>query len=244
MLKIGSYPIWDSIDGFFQPFNIKTTPLFEEIKSEISSITLPISSSLYMRGSLTEELYPHPKSDVDIILIDTRNQTEIISNTIREKLAYLNRPIEINPLKMQEINSSQLYRLLLQTRATHISGRKIDFKPVAADLETMKNHYYTYLAFTLNDVLKSTIQRRVCELKQLTRSFGIVNFLLHGQFSRDIFTCIQWAKRIDQEAGSQLESFWYQIDQNTHIPNMDIRYIKEKLWYYSNEGVKMYKRNL
>lgn len=241
MVKLGSYPIWSTHEGYFKSFDIKNTPLYNEISDKIASISLPASSSLYMRGSIVEEFKPHPKSDVDIILIQSSEKSQEIIKILHSELSYLNRPIEIHPMTMNEINSNPTFELLLHTRAKHLSGLKIDFNPILANFETMSSHYNTYRAYMINDILVGNEQQRVCELKQITRSFGIVNFLLLGEFSRDIYTCIQWAKRIDKKAGELLELFWLQLNERVPLPKMDTRYIKQILWKTSNDAAKDYK---
>ena len=241
MLRQGTFSLWSIQDGLFHSIPLAETPIYNEITAKVRSIAIPEGDSLFIRGSMVEEHSPHPKSDIDFFYVGDVYQGHRISKEIELKLNDLNRPVEVAVITKYEAETSDVYRLLLQTRSKHIAGKPMVFAPVKANFKTMQSHYNRYGAFMVSDVLSGAMQRRVCELKQLTRSFAISHFFLHQQFSRDIFTCVKWAKQIDLKAGNLLENYWHQLDDSLELPNMEVRYIKQVLFHTCNLAVKVYK---
>jgi len=241
MLRQGTFSLWSIQDGLFHSIPLVETMIYNEITAKVRSIAIPEGDSLFIRGSMVEEHSPHPKSDIDFFYVGDVYQGHRIGKEIELKLNDLDRPVEVAVITKHEAETSDVYRLLLHTRSKLIAGKPIIFAPVKANFKTMQSHYNRYGAFMVNDVLSGTLQRRVCELKQLTRSFAIPQFFLHGQFSRDIFTCVNWAKQIDLKAGDFLEKYWYQLDNSSELPNMEVKYIKQTLFQTSNKAVILFK---
>lgn len=228
-LVAGTYPVWETNNGYFQPFSIRSTQLSKAITDDIDKIKFESDVSVYLRGSCYEEEKPHPKSDIDIIILGTKRDKYIFEN-IHSYLKKYKRPVEISFCYKSEINLNFSVLLLLSTRSKLIFGKTNHFPAVPANLQTMTDHYYRYCYFLLPDTLKSPINQRVHELKNLTRSFGIVYFIRYGLFSRDIYTCIKWAFELDYSVGEKLVSYWNQINHSKKIlMNMDITTIKDFL---------------
>lgn len=225
----GTYPVWEINNGYFQPFSIKSTLLSKAIIDDISKIRFESDVSVYLRGSCYEEEKPHPKSDIDIIIIGTKWDKYIIEN-IHSCLKKYNRPVEISFSYDSEIIFYFSMLLLLNTRSKLIFGKERHFPPVPANLQAMTDHYYRYCYFLLPDVLSSPINQRVHELKNLTRNFGIIYFMRYGFFARDIYTCTKWAFELNYSIGDKLNYFWNQINNSKDIlMKMDITTIKDFL---------------
>jgi len=223
----GTYPVWEINNGYFQPFSIRSTQLSKAIIDDIGKIRFESDVSVYLRGSCYEEETPYPKSDIDIIIIGTKWDKYIFEN-IHSCLKKYNRPVEISFSYNSEINLHFSMLLLLNTRSKLIFGEGWHFPPVPANLQTMTDHYYRYCYFLLPDVLSSSINQRVHELKNLTRNFGIVYFMHYGLFSRDIYTCLKWAYELNYSVGEKLEGFWNQLNHSTGLlMSMDITTIKD-----------------
>jgi predicted nucleotidyltransferase len=228
-LVAGTYSVWDINNGYFLPFSIKTTQFSKAIIEDIRKIKFEKDVSIYLRGSCYEEEKPHPKSDIDIVIIGTKLEKYLIEN-ISSCLEKYNRPVEISFIYNSEIKFSPSILLLLSTRSKLILGKKIHFPAVPANLQTMADHYYKYCYFLLPDTLKSSKTQRLHELKNLTRNFGIVYFMQYGLFSRDIYTCLKWAYELNYSVGEKLEGFWNQLNHSTGLlKNWDITTVKDFL---------------
>jgi hypothetical protein len=204
--------VWSVYDGCFSPFNIIPSKNSESLVSTIQKINIPINTSIYLRGSYLESDFLFPNSDIDLVLISDNIQPELI-DVIKTSLVKFNRSVEILGLCLSEVQVRHAFRLLLHTRSLHVTGPKIEFRPVKADLATMQDHYFQYKPHMLSEKLSINKSMRIMQLKQITRAYGILYFMYNSNvFSRDISTCLNWALELDSKSGSILSALCDSVD--------------------------------
>ncbi len=224
---VDSYPMCPIKDGFFEPLAISPGDRAREIRERVQRTNLTPEVDVFLRGSVLEEPTPHPEADLDLVVVCSRRHWADVSATLQQTLAPLGRPIDLLPIEPNDLQVAPSIRLLITTRSLHLSGRCPLFPLVAADLRTMKAHWFRYAPFNLPSVLTSSRRRRVCELKLLTRSFGVLEFFSTGRFSRGIKTCLHWAREINPEAGLRLHRFWTALEDGKALPDMNIDPIRQ-----------------
>jgi len=224
--------IWAINGGFFTPFKINISKNAECVLSKLKEIIISPNQSIYLRGSFLECKKLFSSSDIDIIVVADNLDNQII-NEIKSKLDFTNRYIEIVLLSQDQINKRPSYRLLLHTRSLLVNGLRIEFEPVKADIETMRDHLFHYKPFMLAPYLSKNKNIRITQLKQITRSYGILYFLYQNKFSRDIKTCTLWAKEINETAGNFLKEMWNNIDFTSSYEKEDLSIIKTSFIYDS-----------
>jgi hypothetical protein len=106
------------------------------------------------------------------------------------------------------VTHSPAVRLLLATRSLLLTGPARTFAPVAADEVTLRDHGRRYRIWRLEDGLSARKGRRLCELKQLTRAFGVLHRLAGGAFSRDIAYCLEIADQLHPPSAAVLRAAW------------------------------------
>lgn len=218
--------IWKIQKGAFLPFDIVPSQNSSHVVSAIKQLDIPKNTSIYLRGSFLETDILHPNSDVDLVIISEISVLEFIQ-TINTHLAFINRPIEIVCLSSEDLHLSSTYRLLLHTRSLHIAGPEVVFDPVLANLETMRDHFFHYKPHMLSPYLSLNKSIRIMQLKQITRAYGILYFMKNQEFfSRDILTCIKWAREIDWKSGERLGDLWSNVDFITDYKSENLNSIK------------------
>jgi len=219
---VGSFPLWSVEGGLFQPLPIVPNELARGIREAACSTALPDGADVYLRGSVLEEEKPHPEADLDIVLVSPRVHWQPALTALRQVLMPFGRPLDLLPIEPAALQHVPTIRLLLTTRSMHLRGPRWPLQPVAADKSTVLDHWSRYAPFNLRDLLQSRRERRVCELKLLTRSFAVIEFFRSGRFSRDIGTCLRWACQTDSAAGLELSSYWAALAKNDDLPDMEI----------------------
>ena len=235
--------IWNVYDGEFCRFNISPSFNSKYITSTIEQIEIPIDTSVYLRGSYLENDILFSNSDIDLIIISDNIQYDFLE-TLKANLANLKRPIEILSLSRREIKTRHTYRLLLHTRSLHISGPKIIFSPVKANLETMQDHYFQYKPHMISENLSMNKNIRIMQLKLITRAYGILYFMFEkSKFSRDISTCLNWAIELDNKTGLILTDLWNSVDNPETYQQFSLFEIKTAFLIESQRALNYYKEN-
>ena len=234
--------IWNVVDGYFSPFNIIPSSNSKLLASAVSKLDIPINTSIYLRGSYLEYDLLFPNSDIDLIVISDNIKPDSIDK-IRNSLVDFKRPVEILSLCRNEIKNRHAIRLLLHTRSLHISGHKIIFSPVKADIETMRDHYFQYKPHMISANLSLQKNIRIMQLKQITRSFGVLYFMHNfNKFSRDILTCLNWAIELDYKTGSTLKELWNSVDYPRTYKETNLNEIKSAFLIASRNALENLKK--
>jgi hypothetical protein len=232
--------IWEVKEGFFLPFQITPSTHSTFITPVLKDVELTKNQSIYLRGSFLENNSLHQNSDVDLIVIGESIDKTLINN-LKRKLSFTKRSIEILSLTPAQVENSSIFRLLLQTRSLHLKGRVRFFSPVKANLETMKDHFFHFRPHMIFPILSMDKSIRLIQLKLITRSYGVLYFLhSRDKFSRDIETCLFWAKEIDEIAGRTLQKHWENLDLVENYKKEDISSIISRFLIEFEKAIKKY----
>ena len=112
-----SFRGWRIENGQFLPF------CFEHLSIECWRIIgalrrLDLGEHLiYIRGSIVEEMVPHPQADLDLVIIGESNPISLIE----EALSFCHRPLDIHFFTPSKLQNSTCFRLLLSTRAVPVN---------------------------------------------------------------------------------------------------------------------------
>ena len=230
MPKRGTTPFWRVEAERFLPITIQPNRHARRWREACQAIAFPPGVKLFMRGSVLEELEPHPRADLDVVLVAPYECWSTVEQGLRPLVAQELRVVDVQPMTPEDAHACIPTRLLLHTRSFQVHGEEERFDAVPANADTMRAHLRRYGASVLPDVLDSVRARRVCELKQLTRSFGVFGFLQDGRFTRDIRCCLDVAHRLAPEAGQTLEACWAAVDGiDEPLPPMPVLRVHEGL---------------
>jgi hypothetical protein len=182
-----------------------------------------------------EEGAPHPCADLDLIVIAPHNRWLTIEALLSEVLSAQPWLVDVQPHTLDSANSCLPSRLLLHTRSQLLCGKEQEFRPVAANDQTMRAHLRRYGAAILPDCLDGPKSLRLCQLKQITRSFGCLAFSQGENFSRDIATCLFYAEELSPQSGRMLWSCWDQVCEEEEPAPFDIAFIRTSLIQLSED---------
>lgn len=194
--------IWNVIDGWIQPIPVvHVPPIVEEIKNRITNENSG-DTPIFLRGSLIEQYNPHPKADIDIIVVTDQKNPPVSF----QSLSNLGRVVDPLPLSWNFDN--QVLATLMWTRSLQLTGEPIIQQKVFIDSEWILAHWLIHGINRLPPIIHSQGLRRVSHAKQLIRCVGLIWYMKNGQFSRDLPICIRWALQIDPTLGQALQSLF------------------------------------
>lgn len=223
--------LWDTANGCFIPFAIEKNLTCVQLERMVAGLSPPQGTSLYLRGSILEEVNPHPSADIDIILVcDEQHPAERFINQLLEQLSKLGRDVDLSILSEADARLNIPHRLLLHTRSVRLWGKMREFDPVAANLVTMKAHLCAYAPSFPPDIFVASLRSRVSALKNLTRCFGVFMFVDGGRFTRDIITCIDYACSLKKDVGEMLRNAWRDVEIRKPI---ELKPIKQFICEYA-----------
>lgn len=230
MPERGTTPFWQVEAERFLPIAIQPNHHATRWREACQATAFPPGVKLFIRGSVIEDLEPHPQADLDIVLLAPYEYWSGVERALGPMVARESREVDVHPMTPDDAHACVPTRLLLHTRSLQVHGEEERFRAVPANADTMRAHLRRYGASELPDVLDSVRSRRVCELKQLTRSFGVFGFLQEGRFSRDIRCCLNVAHRLAPEAAQTLEACWATVDgSDDPLPPMPVQLVHEGL---------------
>lgn len=216
---------WNIENGFFLPIRIRfKNSVWRKIQQDISTIRPEFddrSATLYLRGSALEAREPHPKSDIDFVLVSDRQYWMELHRLIQDTVQIERRPVDTYLMEPSQTESNILMRLLLHTRSERIAGPRLTLNPVRADFTTAKAHWDTFSVHKLPSTLISNHETNACMVKQLLRSIGPIELVNHCRFSRHLPTCLRWIEeRAPQNIIPYFQQAWYHIGtlQNPPLP--------------------------
>ena len=143
---------------------------------------------IYIRGSIVEEMVPHPQADLDLVIIGESNPISLIE----EALSFCHRPLDIHFFTPSKLQNSICFRLLLSTRAVPVNCPPFPNLQVPATKETALAIWTEYNALHLPSILSDRVIVRVCQTKVLIRAVGVFMFMRGRRFSRHLPTCLHW----------------------------------------------------
>lgn len=224
---------WTIEQGVFQPFPL--THLSLECWQIIGALRRLQWNKhlLYLRGSIVEESSPHPKADLDVVLIGDTDRSE----ELQEALQFSNRPLDIHYFTPDSLASSLRFQLLLSTRSIPVNGPVYPFHPIPANKSTAQQLWREYNPIGMYSVLSNHPIVQVCQTKVLIRSVGIIMLLQDHRFSRHLQTCLHWIQHnAPQDMHHAYQQLWYHMNtQWAFNDNFSLRSIQDWLQQKSKE---------
>ena len=218
---------WTIEQGIFQPFHL--THLSFECWQIIGALRrLQLNNHLlYLRGSIVEESSPHPKADLDVVLIGDTD----CSDTLREVLQFSNRPLDIHYFTPEGLRSNLRFQLLLSTRSIPVNGPTYPFYPIRANKDTAQQLWKEYNPVGMYSTLSNHPIIQVCQTKVLIRSAAIFMLLQDHRFSRNLQTCLHWIQRnVPQDVYQDYQQLWYHMNTQWKFnDNFSLRPIQDWL---------------
>jgi hypothetical protein len=207
---------WEIEDGLFKPIAMRfKNSVWRKIQASIHPIRDrcdEIGATVYLRGSALEAREPHPKSDIDFVLVAERQYWMELQCLLKNTVQIERRPVDVYLMEREHVSSDVLMRLLLHTRSERVAGLKLELSPVAADFTTAKVHWDTFAVHKLPDQLISNYEANACMVKQLLRSIGPIDLVNYGRFTRDLSTCLDWIEeRAPQNIIPYFQMAWYHM---------------------------------
>ena len=184
-----------------------------------------IVPSIYLRGSVIENLQPFHGSDIDIFVV---YEGELIFESLPNFRNFTTRELDIKFINKNKLKEDQVFYALLVHRSVHIGGPKIKFENVKTDREFAWKHWIKYFPSGLPNELDCSKVVSVIHFKQLVRSFGVLLFLDQNKFTRDINTCIDYSLTYGQAVIIKLNSLKKSIETKEN-KKYDIKEIKNIL---------------
>ena len=190
---------------------------------------LPDGCSLYLRGSVVEREDLHPRSDIDLVAVGAVSLA--IQTQLQGLLADALRPIDAAVLSHADLAENACHRVLLSARARHVGSPALRLALEPATDDTVWSFWWRYRVFLVTPRVGTTTGLRVCELKQLTRAFGVVRWFAEHRLTRDIATCLSWAETHVPEAAAVLRAAWGEVDEcpDGLVGALDIRKVHAEL---------------
>ena len=203
---------WTIINNMIQPMDMRPPSfLCLDMMTAIQNLGL---EDVYMRGSVTEECIPHPKSDVDIIAFVNRNPNRNIATEIREALQPFNRPNDVLVMSREQYLQNRALSLLGCTRSLLVSGRDTLLRPVPANKELTEALWTQYNPSRYKDGYPP--RRALITAKQLFRAIGVIRLIEDGRLSRQLYTCLQWAYEMaPSHVAETYEEMWRNLKRRT-----------------------------
>ena len=110
---------WTIDNGIFQPVRMRyknsVWRRIQELISPLRPLFIDLNATLYLRGSALEAREPHPKSDIDLILVAERSHWMRLNRLLKDTIRIEKRPVDIYLMEPVDIGSDVLMRLLIHT---------------------------------------------------------------------------------------------------------------------------------
>ena len=210
-------PYWEIKNHCFVPINWETVPRTPDairLISKIQHTILDTNIPIFIRGSILEEVHPHPKADIDIIYIAPQSHTTPIFSNLRR---CTQRDIDINVYSKDASEPKYFLLPLLHVRAMQISGPHLHQQHIPVNLDFVFNLWNQYNISQLPRIITADDPKRISRLKQLFRTLGLLS-LLHGDgFTRDIHSCLDWLHEQDVLLSTTAQQIWMQRTEATSV---------------------------
>jgi len=108
-------------------------------------------------------------------------------------------------------------------RSLYLVGEQMPAEQITIDIALINSFWKAYNPSFPPDLMFSNRVSRVCALKNLTRCFGLISFIEHGNFTRDIDECLSYAKRYDENIYQLLIHNWSMVDFRQPLPLKEIK---------------------
>lgn len=204
-------------DGWLHPSLPRDRPLpaeAERVRRLATSIRIE-GGTLLLRGGLLERERPHPRADLDLILVAAPGVTVDCT-----PLQALGRPLDL--LRLDPASPDRVLATLALTRALPIAGQPFASRPMPIDEDWLTAHWYRYGALHRPGWLDSQGLRRVREVKLLLRAAGLLRVWTHHEWSRDLVTCATWIAAAESAFRPLIDLLLHSLDEPDPSP-IDVR---------------------
>jgi hypothetical protein len=194
---------WPISDGCFVRQSIPELPRSEVGRRLVDRLTStdPVPGTLFLRGSCLEEAKPHPRADIDLVLVSQSPERHRDARRLWAALRDLGRPVDILPLSPADLLASRPVSLLVGYRSLRVTGKPIAMPALRVDRCFVLEHWRLYAPLLIPRWLTGPEYARVCVVKQLVRSVAILRLMQEEEFSRDLELCTQWAEAAEPGPG-------------------------------------------
>lgn len=217
-------------DGVFVPVTLPRGPLAARVEGVARAIDVPAGVSVYLRGGSVERVVPHPRADIDLVVVGPL-AARAVGAMLQRALHGEGRPVEVTHLSYSELADDVVHRVLLSTRARCVTGLPLELQLVPATDAVVWAFWQRYSAFVVTPRAGTHPLRRVCELKQLTRCYGVVQWFVDGVFTRDVAACLEFADAWAPAAAGLLRACWDAIEgvEDEPVGPVDVNVIRGPL---------------
>jgi hypothetical protein len=216
---------WEVFNNRFTPSNFETNGIVNELKLILSEFK---QFSFSVRGSILEEIIPHPNADIDLFLIYHTNTFDYsILTQLNYKLSYLKRYIDWHIFNPKELEAHIPNALLYSVRSHFLCGPLFTIECPVINDKFFLTHWKAYDPYFVPDVMYSTQISRVSALKNLTRCFGLIRLKNGGFFTRNINECLSYVRDNHNVIYSDLIIAWENADLKIPLQFKNIKdYLK------------------
>jgi hypothetical protein len=195
--------------------------LLSQVLELLGQVPIPAGCSLFLRGGVLEECRPHPKSDIDLMVVGPQEESGPAAASIRTRLACLGRPVEAVPFESWQLARHVQIRMLVRCRSLQFSGPAVALPVLPVDSVLRQALWNCYAPCLLPPQLEGPVRQRLVTVKYLLRAVGVLG-LFDGRYSRDLRTCLAWSKAYVPETQGLLEEAFASLEDADPQP-LDIR---------------------
>jgi hypothetical protein len=187
--------IWRFDGTSFLPIPWPQVPRSAECLEIISALSCcdTVGAPLFLRGSMLEQLAPHPLADIDLLLVAPKRQ--------RVDLSVLDRFDRMVDIYRVDPKKSSVLMTLVRTRSLQVTGQEFPSVAVRVSRELIVDHWLHYAPFGFEPLLFRSDRRFVARVKQLLRSVALLKLMDAGRYSRDLVHCAGWLSEYETELG-------------------------------------------
>lgn len=196
-----SDPFWPTLDGrFVFPDTLSHIPTDKgrEIARAVSQIANGLR--VFLRGSLLESPGPFDRADVDLIVVyEDRLQLIALQQTLPRGHEY-----DVRVLDERVRTHDPVDLALLHCRSLQLCGPILPRILITADKAFAWQHWLKYCPALIPGVLDTRARTSLIHFKLLARCFGVLSYLRHKRFTRDVATCVALARDERETLGNCL----------------------------------------
>lgn len=217
-------PLWPIEGGHFAPMCLdmsRSSALLEQVLERLASVAPVNGVSLYLRGGVLEAIAPHPRADIDVMVVGPWPDCQMVAAEVSTRLADLGRPVEAVPLTLDQLHVLPVFRMLVQFRARLVGGGGVTLPPLALTADLLRSLWAFHAPFLLARRLAGPVSQRLVNVKHALRAVGVLG-LFDGRYTRDLPTCLAWAAGLVPDAEGVLWQALADLEDDDPPP-LDLR---------------------
>ena len=209
-------PIWRVEAGTFLTANwtlLDVGTEFLRICAVLRSADFLEGCSVWIRGSMLEELEPHPKSDIDLMVVTLKSDTVETQRQLQMLLRPFNRPVEGIVVSPDELEELWHLQWLIRYRSYLVRGVDRLQPKVMIDTRFIKRLGHFYRPLFVPHILEGPVQNRLVAVKYLLRTVGVLG-LQDGMYTRDVRTCLAWSEKYVPDSAAMLHTIFADLERD------------------------------